>query len=135
MHFSLCGTSVASKIQQGAGKNCAREFLVLSALKLPPCGLVVFIDMTTYITKGKNFKAFLAENYAIALALLWIDVTYLLKNVEHGIEHVDGAYGVCIHLKFLKFTPDSMNTLQVQQMMNFTVKFLIFKAFFTSICL
>ena len=37
------------------------------------------------------------ENYAIALALLWRDVTCLLKNVEHGIEDdVNGTYGVCI---------------------------------------
>ena len=32
------------------------------------CGIVVFIDMNTYIlTKGRNFKTFLKENYAIAL--------------------------------------------------------------------
>ena len=62
------------------------------------------------------------ENYAIALALLWVDVTYLLKIVEHGIEQdVDGAYGVCIYYTFLNFTADSMNTLQFKQMMNLTV--------------
>ena len=36
--------------------------------------------------------------YGIALALLWTNVTYLLKNVEHGIEHhVVGDNGVCVH--------------------------------------
>ena len=36
--------------------------------------------------------------YRIALALLWADVTYLLKNVEHGIEHdVVEVDGVCVH--------------------------------------
>ena len=30
--------------------------------------------------------------------LHWTVVTYLLKNVEHGIEHdVDSAYGVCMY--------------------------------------
>ena len=36
--------------------------------KLASCGLVVFIDMKTYVTEGgRNFKTFLKENYAIAL--------------------------------------------------------------------
>ena len=38
------------------------------------------------------------KNFAIALALFWTVGAYLLKDVEHGIEHdVDSAYGVCIH--------------------------------------
>ena len=41
-----------------------------------------FIDMNTYIlTKSRNFKTFLKENYAVAL-------DSCLKNFEHGIEHV-----------------------------------------------
>ena len=31
------------------------------------CGVVVFIEMNICIPKGKNFKIFLKENYAIAL--------------------------------------------------------------------
>ena len=33
---------------------------------------------------GRSFKTLLKENYAIAF---WTVVTYLLKNVKHGIEH------------------------------------------------
>ena len=32
---------------------------------------------------GRSFKTLLKENYTIALPV----VTYLLKNVKHGIEH------------------------------------------------
>ena len=32
------------------------------------------------------------------MQLLWTVATYLLKNVEHEIEHdIDSAYIVCIH--------------------------------------
>ena len=42
---------------------------MISALKLPLCGLVVLTDMDTYILieGGRIFKTFLKENYAIAL--------------------------------------------------------------------
>ena len=51
--------------------------------------------MTNIFTEGGNFKTFLKENNTIAFALLWTDVTYLLKNeTEHDF---DGAYGVSIH--------------------------------------
>ena len=34
----------------------------------------------------------------IALALLWTNITYLLKKIEHGIEHDIGvAYGVAMN--------------------------------------
>ena len=34
--------------------------------------------------------------------LLWTFVTYLSKDVEHGIEHdIDGTYEVCIHQTFI----------------------------------
>ena len=36
------------KFQQDTRINCAQEFLILPVFKLPPCGLVVFIDMNTY---------------------------------------------------------------------------------------
>ena len=56
------------------------------------------------------------------MQLLWTVVTYLLKNVEHGIEHdIDSAYVVYIHWTFLNFTADLMNTLKFKQMMNLTV--------------
>ena len=38
-------------------------------------GIVVFIDMNTYVLNGTNFKMFLKENYTIAL----LDSCYLLK--------------------------------------------------------
>ena len=41
---------------------------------------MVFIDINAFITEGRNFKAFLKEIHAIALVLLWIDVTYLIKK-------------------------------------------------------
>ena len=54
--------------------------------------------------------------------LLWINVTYLLKNVKHGIENdIDSAYGAYIHYTFLNFLGGLMNTLQFKQMINLTV--------------
>ena len=41
--------------------------------------------------EGRSFKTLLKENYAIALDSV---VTYLLKNVKHGIEHdIDSTFG------------------------------------------
>ena len=59
--------------------------------KLPLCGLVVFnsyvyvvFNDTVILTEGgRGFKTFLKE----IMQLLWTVVTYLLKNVKHGIEH------------------------------------------------
>ena len=74
----LRGARVAPKVSTSRDtKNCAPELLILSALKLPSCGLVVFIDMDTFIlTEGRNFRNFSKENYANA----WRVVTYLLKK-------------------------------------------------------
>ena len=58
------------KSQQGIPykKNCVSEFQFLSNLKLPLCGLVVFIDMNMSLhTEGMDFKKSLTKNYAIAL--------------------------------------------------------------------
>ena len=45
------------------------------------------------MTEGRNFKTFLKESYA---QLLWTVVTYLLKNIEHGIEiEIVSAYADC----------------------------------------
>ena len=52
------------KVSQGTQRRCVPEFLILSALKLPSYGLVVFINMNTEDT---NFKTFLQENYLIDL--------------------------------------------------------------------
>ena len=54
--------------------------------------------------------------------MLWIAVTYLLKkcSTEHDdvlIVLMDFAY---IKQKLMKFTVDSMNTLQYKQMINLT---------------
>ena len=54
--------------------NCVSEFPIILVLKLPLCVLVIFIDMDTYLTEGRNFKAFLKKN----MQLLWAVVTYLL---------------------------------------------------------
>ena len=57
-----------TKSQQSIQKNYVSEFPILPALKLPLCGLVVFVDMNTYILiEGKNFKTFLQENDVIAM--------------------------------------------------------------------
>ena len=56
--------------QQSIPKNCAPEFPIPSALKLPLGGLMVFIDITTYMFReDKNFKKCLKDNYAIACNL------------------------------------------------------------------
>ena len=85
------------KSQQGTQKRASSEFLILLALQLASCGLVVFINMSTYIlTEGINFKIFLKENYPITLESCKLHIYW--KNVEHGIEHdVDSSYGDCIY--------------------------------------
>ena len=55
-------------------------------LKLRSCVLVVFIDMNMYEGISKH-------SWEKIVQLLWIVVTYLLKNVKYGTEH-DIAYGV-----------------------------------------
>ena len=70
----LLGRHVAPwKSQQGTHKNCALKLLIFSPLKLPSCGLVVYVDMNTNkFTEGRNFKTFLKENNAIALDSCYI---------------------------------------------------------------
>ena len=51
--------------QLGIQKNFIPVFPVLSALKLPSCRLMVFIDINTYIlTEDISFKIFLKKNDA-----------------------------------------------------------------------
>ena len=93
------------KCQQGT------QFPILSALKIPSCGLDVCIDMTTYIiTEGRNFKALLKENNGMTL-----DSCYLF-NVEHGVEYdVDSTYGIYLYYTFLNFAADLMDTCNMSR--------------------
>ena len=66
--FLRHGLDTWPKISSRHTKNCAPVFAIVSVLKLPLCGLVVFIDINTYIlTGGKNLKIFLQENYTVVL--------------------------------------------------------------------
>ena len=59
------GASMHHMSHQGIQKNCASEFPILLALKLPLCKLVVVADMNTCIlTEARNFKTFVKGNYA-----------------------------------------------------------------------
>ena len=59
------------------------------------CELVVFIYMNTYNLKGRNFKTFLKENYAIALDTV---VIHLLKKCwAWNWTCFDSAYGLCMY--------------------------------------
>ena len=50
------------------------------------------------LTEGRNINTFLKKTLKEKMYWKKIVVTYLLKDVEHGIEHdVDSAYGACIH--------------------------------------
>ena len=67
----------------------------LSALiKLPLCGLVIFIDINTTCIYLQKEAGVSKHSLKKIMQLLWTVVTYLLKNVKHGIEHdIDSAYG------------------------------------------
>ena len=67
----------------------------LSALKLPPCGPVVLINLNICIlTEGINFEAILKENCPIALENRCI----FTKNDKHETEDdIDGACGICTY--------------------------------------
>ena len=85
-HITRCmffqGAHVAPKVSIRLTKN-----LIISALKLASCELVVFRDMNTYMLKGRDFKTFLKENYAVTLESYYM-------FIEHD---ADSAYGVCIY--------------------------------------
>ena len=90
----LRGAHVAPKFST---RHTKKKFTrIFSALTLPSCRLVVFINTNTYIlTGGTNFKTSLNENYSIALDSCKLHI--YLKNVENGFEHdVDSSYGVSI---------------------------------------
>ena len=71
--FLQRGACMHQKSQQSIQKSCVPDFLY---------GLVVFIDMNTYIlTEGGNFKTFFKENYAIALERCYL-FTKKMLNME-----------------------------------------------------
>ena len=94
--------SMHQKSQQSILKNFVSEFPVLSALKIPLCGLVIFIAVSTIwiLTEVRSFKTFLKENYAIAL---------------------DSCYLFTKKCWTWNWTADLMNTLQFKQIMTLTV--------------
>ena len=56
---------------------------------------MVFLNMNTCILTESKIPKY---SWKKIIQLLWTVVTYLLKNVEHGIkDDVDGSYGVCIY--------------------------------------
>ena len=76
---------MAPKVSTRYTENCASELLILSALKLPSCELVVFINMNTYIlTEGKHLKTILKESYLIGLDSCYIFTKNML-NMEFKI--------------------------------------------------
>ena len=67
--------------KQGIQKNCVQEFPIISTLELPSCGLVVFVDMNTYIlTENRNFKTFLKKNYAVDWESFYLFTKTMLKK-------------------------------------------------------
>ena len=78
------------KVKVSTNKTCKKIVSQISQffqpLKLRSCVLVVFIDMNMYEGISKH-------SWEKIVQLLWIVVTYLLKNVKYGTEH-DIAYGV-----------------------------------------
>ena len=81
--------------KQGIQKNCVQEFQIISTLELPSCGLVVFMDMNTYIlTENRNFKTFLKKNYAVDWESFYV-FTKTMLNMELNImlrELIEFAY-------------------------------------------
>ena len=79
LHHGAC---MHQKSQQG-----------IQRFKLPLCGLVIFTDMNTYMYILIQKEAGVSKHLKKIMQLLWTAVTYLLKNVKHGIEHdIDSAY-------------------------------------------
>ena len=71
--FLKCGARMHTK-------NYIAKFPFFSAIKLPPCELVVFTDLIwTCITEDRNFKIFLKENYTITLHSSYLFTKKMLK--------------------------------------------------------
>ena len=99
--FLHCGGACIYKSQslskQDIQKNVCLNFQFFQPFeKLPSCVLVGFII-------GINmYKGISKHSWKKIVQLLWTIATYLLKNVECGIEH-NIAYGVCIGLLDIHF--------------------------------
>ena len=96
MHVSSSWCTHAPKVSKKNRKNCVPEFQNLSAFELPWCGLLLFIDMNTYIlTEWRNFKTFLKENYPIALDSYYL-FTKKLLNMKLNIVLIVPREFTCI---------------------------------------
>ena len=90
----------------------------LSALKLPPCGPVVLINLNIcIITEGINFKAILKENCPIALENRCI---FTKKMINMKLKMILMVLLEFAHIR-LNYKADSINALQFKQMMNLTL--------------
>ena len=67
--FFAVEQTCTKSLKQGIQKNCITKFSILSALKLPSCGVVVFIDMNTflYLQKTEHFFVY----YLLKKCWLW----------------------------------------------------------------
>ena len=113
----LFGSTHVHQPKQGTKKLCTR----IQSLNYLSCEPVIFIDINTYIpAKGRLFKTFFQENYAITCCGHIPMLNIYQRTVKHRIEHDidDSAYEVCINA-LLFFTADSINTSQFKQMINF----------------
>ena len=101
-----------TKSLQGIQKNCVTKFPSFSALELPSCELVVFIDVNMYIiTEGGNSKMFLKENYAITLE----SCNLFTKNMFNMKLNM-----ILLVRMIMDNETDFMNTLQFKRMINLT---------------
>ena len=100
-YFIITVTIISEKrctfLHRGASctKNLNKACTKFSqSFKLPICGLVVFINMNTKCINLQK-KAGVSKHYwKKIMQLLWTVSTYLLKNVNHGIENdIDSNYG------------------------------------------
>ena len=69
--FFAVEQTCTKSLKQGIQKNCITKFSILSALKLPSCGVVVFIDMNTflYLQKTEHFFCFLFTKEMLIMEL------------------------------------------------------------------
>ena len=85
VHFYSCCTRGTKSLKKVHKKNCSPEFLIFSAVKLPSCELLVFIDMNTFILiEGTNLWTFLKKNYGIALDSYYM-FTKKMLNMEFNM--------------------------------------------------
>ena len=113
LHYGAC---MHHKSQQSIPKNCAPEFPILSALKLPLGGLMVFIDITTYMfTEDRNFKKCLKDNYAITCYLFTDKTLNMILIVLMEFAYIRHSW----NLKQIWWIPSNLS--RRKQIMNLTV--------------